>query len=248
VRGWKIAKDKGQHQVDIVVAMAMAAHAAVQESMEGPSLIRRQDIEREVDVDEKWFVAVTAVVVVDNRTGAIGVAYFGTANPALGLPPVTVIDFDEPQMTPTFFQDIAERLDAVAERCRSSRHGGPPAVWLLVPRWFEEQAGLAMLHVFARHAHRSEQRVIETLSLEERIDPVLLANGGQLQVMASLHFHARQVTFSAAARSRSATLPVGVTGAFNGTHDVVTSAILLGVISQFHEPPSRQPVWGMLRR
>jgi phage terminase large subunit-like protein len=31
-RGWRIAKDKASHKIDVVVALAMAAHAAVQGS------------------------------------------------------------------------------------------------------------------------------------------------------------------------------------------------------------------------
>jgi phage terminase large subunit-like protein len=31
-RGWKISKDKASHKIDVVVALAMAAHAAVQGS------------------------------------------------------------------------------------------------------------------------------------------------------------------------------------------------------------------------
>jgi hypothetical protein len=242
VRGWKIDKAKPSHQIDVVVALAMAAHGALQEATAGPSLIRWQDIEREVDVDEKWFMAVTALLVVDNRTGGIGVVYLAAAHPQMALP-ITIVDFDEPPMTPDFFHAIALRLDEIAERCRAKRSGGPPAVALVVPQWFHEQAEMAILQVFAKRG--AERREIGCHALEDVIDPALLTNGGQLHVLASLHFHAKQVTFSAAARSRAATLPVGVTGAFNGTHDPVTAALLLGVISQFHDAPRRRPrVWG----
>ena len=35
-RGWRIAKDKASHKIDVVVALAMAAHAAVQGSRVPP--------------------------------------------------------------------------------------------------------------------------------------------------------------------------------------------------------------------
>jgi hypothetical protein len=38
-RGWRIGKDKQTHKIDIVIALAMAAHAAVQGQNEYTSLV-----------------------------------------------------------------------------------------------------------------------------------------------------------------------------------------------------------------
>ena len=36
-RGWRIAKEKASHKIDVVVALGMAAHGAVQEASKNPS-------------------------------------------------------------------------------------------------------------------------------------------------------------------------------------------------------------------
>jgi hypothetical protein len=111
-RGWRIAKEKASHKIDVVVALAFAALGAVQGGIQGSELWQRSAlpvVEMPVRADLVYASVITS------KTGDMaGVAYFS----ARRLPGAAIVCLDCAQgpLTPFLLQEILQQLSELRAR------------------------------------------------------------------------------------------------------------------------------------
>ena len=116
-RGWKIAKEKAGHKIDVVVALAQAAYGAVQASMGPPALIAPDlllEDGKPARMPEICDVA-AAVLTVDDR-GAFAAAFFAYGRNF--SPPLVLVDFDVGGVSTETVSEVVSRLEGMRERIR----------------------------------------------------------------------------------------------------------------------------------
>jgi hypothetical protein len=119
-RGWRIAKEKQSHKIDVVVALAMAAHAAVKSPEESDLwtfsafLIGDAPAPWPKRVGLVYAVLMTGVGVGVVRRPA-AVAYFAKAD----IGPLLIVDWFVGPLSPSLFEQIVTRLRELANAMNS---------------------------------------------------------------------------------------------------------------------------------
>jgi hypothetical protein len=111
-RGWKIDKARQAHRIDVVIALAMAAKAAVDGQASAPPLWQRSAFltnGRPVPVPTRADMLFTTLVV--GKSGDIGISYFAYSR----FGSLYIIDCELARLTPLTFGRIKDRLNAYAQ-------------------------------------------------------------------------------------------------------------------------------------
>jgi phage terminase large subunit-like protein len=129
-RGWRIAKERASHKIDVVVALAQAALGAVR-SVTAPA----QMWERGALLVDDGPVPLPlrasglfATMALDER-GA-GVCYWAEATRHHGWPAV-LLDYDLAPLSPGLFQAIARRFEELFPDCGGRGERGAAGPWLI---------------------------------------------------------------------------------------------------------------------
>ena len=209
-RGWRIAKDKVSHPIDVVVALAMAAHGAVLASMGPDALASVEDL---LDHDgrpvpmPRWCL-VTHAVLVAGPDGAAAAMYF-SVNYFAGRPvpnDIVLLDFCDLPLARAP-QRVLERLRDLHAECGCRGSG-----YVHVQKEIEpicHQAGIV-------------PRVIK---------PEWIRDPQSMAVSAAAHVAAGSVRISELAYDKSRRLPLGGALVFHGDtgQDPLRLAWLAGV-------------------
>jgi hypothetical protein len=109
-RGWKISKEKASHRIDVVVALAMAAHAAVRSPEQGgfwaPSAFLINDAPAPWPTRAGMIFAVTIA-----QKSEAAVAYFAQSFTG----PLLLLDCHIGRLCPALFSEIVIRLDELVQ-------------------------------------------------------------------------------------------------------------------------------------
>jgi hypothetical protein len=111
-RGWKIDKARQAHRIDVVIALAMAAKAAVDGQASAPPLWQRSAFltnGRPVPVPTRAHMLFTTLVV--GKSGDVGISYFAYSR--VGC--LHIIDCERARLTPLTFAKIKDRLNSYAQ-------------------------------------------------------------------------------------------------------------------------------------
>ena len=130
-RGWRIAKERASHKIDVVVALAMASYGAIQACMGPPSLMNAVDLldeqGRPVPVPRRCHLVFA--VVVASADGRAGVMYFGSSH--YGRRPdmtrAALIDFDELSVAGVGARAVGRLRELAKRAARGLRCCMPPA-------------------------------------------------------------------------------------------------------------------------
>ena len=161
-RGWRIAKEKASHKIDVVVALAQAALGAVRSVTAPPVLWARSALlvdDRPVAVPLRAAM-LFATVAIDARGAAV--SYWAECAQHHGWPAV-LLDFDQAPLSPGLFAAIAARLDGLFGDC-GGRWVGPGSrgamgpVLFAIDRGIIEQARAAGLKAVPIDAHAVDDR------------------------------------------------------------------------------------------
>jgi hypothetical protein len=116
-RGWRIAKEKQSHKIDVVVALAMAAHAAVKSPTIAPVLWRREALLfNERAVPTPAWCDVLFVTVIAGQQGDVAIVYWAY-NAVVGHP-LVMLDIDLMPLAAALFDTIKARCVDLAKACR----------------------------------------------------------------------------------------------------------------------------------
>ena len=184
---------EASHHIDVVIALAMAAYGAVQELTAAPSLIQREDIGPDEEIDEEpepRLVNCVYSVLLVAGDGYAGLAYF--CGPAKGIQqPLWLLDFEMTRLEPSLFTAIATRLDDIAEDFwRRKPTPLPVNIVALSSAPYDKRMDEALTAVFTpRVKARPELRSIAVSSIESAVnDQRLLSDGVWLHHCGSVYW------------------------------------------------------------
>lgn len=216
-RGWRIAKEKASHKIDVVVALAMASLGAVQgfAASAAPALWRRDHLLADgapVPMPPHCD-AVFAVAVVTDR-GEVGVVYFAR-NMHSGVP-LVLLDCGVTPLSPASVEGIVADLRDLAAKCRAR------APVLLF-------ASSTLIDEAQRRGYGGEP-----------IDK-LIAMGGDLAFVAATHIVAQRVKATANVLERSRQQPLGslLDATAKTATDPLRLAALCGVVLALDDGTTR---------
>jgi terminase large subunit-like protein len=137
-RGWRIAKEKTSHKIDVVVALAMAAHGAVHKgaaSQEMTSAMLADGAAFPLPLKAAW---IASVLCTDKQGRNAAVVYSGY-DISITPPVLCLLDFDSGPMRGSIFADILQRIEELRAQCRA------PGVVVFVPDDLQFHAAAAGL-------------------------------------------------------------------------------------------------------
>ena len=111
-RGWKIDKSNPRHKIDVVVGLAMACKAAVDNQMVGPPLWSQAAfLVNGEAVPVPKMAGLLFAVIAQTKTGDVGVCYFAHRH----LAPLCILAVERPaHLTPGLFASVKRRLEGYA--------------------------------------------------------------------------------------------------------------------------------------
>jgi hypothetical protein len=137
-RSWRIAKEKTSHKIDVVVALAMAAHGAVHKgaaSQEMTGTMLDGGMPWPLPPKAAWIAATLSM---DKQGRNAAVVYSGY-NISVTPPVLCILDFDSGPMRGSIFADISRRIEELRAQCRA------PGVVVFVPDELQFHAAAAGL-------------------------------------------------------------------------------------------------------
>jgi hypothetical protein len=136
-RGWRIAKEKASHKIDVVVALAQSALGAVQSMTAPATLWSRNDLlvdGRPIPFPVRAELIFASIAVDDSR---VAVCFWASAARHHGAK-LVLLDYLLAPPNSQFFTVITERFDELFARQTFGRWGGPGDVGALGPMVFAE--------------------------------------------------------------------------------------------------------------